>query len=250
MKIYLFLVVSMMVLLGCKNSNEVYNSNGIKVYENTILTSFPEAKLIIKTEDSKIHSGKNNFEFYVNSYTLKEQTQGENTNDLANSKKGQHIHFIVNNGPYQAKYNPVFEANLDTGSNLVLAFLSRSFHESVKEKDAYVLKHYQFNNEKPQVDIKKDPLLFYSRPKGTYQFDKGDKILLDFYLVNTKLDKSGNKVKVTLNNHPFTLDKWKSYIIEGLKKGEHEIQIELIDAKGIPVPGPYNNSGIRKFTIK
>ncbi|MDN5210450.1 hypothetical protein QQ020_00275 [Fulvivirgaceae bacterium BMA12] len=228
----------------------VYNANGIKVYPKINTDPFPKATLKLLTPDEAIRPGNNHFEYAVEAYGLKEQSPSAKTNNLANSKGGQHIHFIVDNKPYQAKYEPSFEAQLEPETHLVLAFLSRSFHESVKSKNAFVLKQYQLNNGKPVADIKKDPLLFYSRPKGTYSIENGDKVLLDFFLVNTKLRKNGHKVRVNLDGHSFTLDKWQPYLIEGLSIGDHRIEITLIDAKGVPIPGPFNKSGTRTFTLK
>ena len=73
---------------------------------------------------------------------------------------------------------------------------------------------------------------------------------MDFYLVNTKLSKNGNKIKVSLDNHEFTVHKWQPYIIEGLQKGEHEIKIKLIDSSNKPILSRFNSSGKRKFNIK
>ena len=73
---------------------------------------------------------------------------------------------------------------------------------------------------------------------------------MDFFLVNTVLSANGYKVKVTLDGDAFTVDKWQPYLIEGLSIGDHQIAITLIDAKGTPVPGTFNNSGSRTFTIK
>jgi hypothetical protein len=43
---------------------------------------------------------------------LELQTIKEFDYELANSAKGQHIHFIVNNGPYSAHYSNNFEKEL------------------------------------------------------------------------------------------------------------------------------------------
>ena len=248
-------IVLAILLVGCAENNTkkapsyIYNANGIRVYEKTSTDDFPSAQLSLVTKDSAITIGQNEFNYKVDAYHLKDQSPSATTNGLANSGKGQHIHFIVDNGPYQAKYDPHFVADLKSGSHLVLAFLSRSFHESVKEKNAFVLKQYQFDGSPPLANITKDPLLFYSRPKGTYKLEDGHKVLLDFYLVNTTLSEKGNKVKVSIDNEHFTVTKWQPYIIEGLKKGEHTVQIELIDHNDNPISGPFNNSGKRTFTI-
>ena len=72
------------------------------------------------------------FFFEIENYELGAQTINSVNNDLAIAK-GQHIHFIVNNGPYSAHYNQDFSADVKDG-DVVLAFLSRSYHESVKIK--------------------------------------------------------------------------------------------------------------------
>ena len=79
--------------------------------------------------------------------------------------------------------------------------------------------HFQFLNKE---------FLFYSRPKGTYEGLDTEKLLLDFYLVNTELSPDGNKVRLTITQnglivHYTTLDRWVPYYIEGLEKGEVKI---------------------------
>jgi hypothetical protein len=101
----------------------------------------------------------------------------------------------------------------------------------------------------PDIDIEKDPILFYSRPKGSYKSSDGDRILLDFYLQNVALSDLGYKVRATINDATWVLTEWEAYFIEGLGVGTHTVQLELIDSTGSPVPGPFNNSGAREFTI-
>ena len=117
------------------------------------------------------------FNFEIDEYILGEQTNGNFEFQIANSAQGQHIHFILNNGPYSAHYTNSFKKKLSKENNIVLAFLSRSYHESVKNKDAYFIG--QFGEEK--IDLSKE-FLFYSRPKGTYNGADTEKILLDFSL--------------------------------------------------------------------
>jgi len=54
----------------------------------------------------------------------------------ANSGKGQHIHLIIDNEPYAAKYEAEFEYDVADGTHYLLAFLSRSYHESIKHPTA------------------------------------------------------------------------------------------------------------------
>jgi hypothetical protein len=229
---------------------EMMEKNGIKVYAAKIAKEFPDAKLTMATpQDPKaVKAGTNKFSFKVENYELATQTEGAEERNCANSEKGQHIHFILNNGPYQAHYEPTFEAELTEGQNVVLAFLSRSYHESIKNGSAYVLKSYTVGNAENKFNHN-DRHLFYSRPKGTYSLTEGDKILLDFYLINTKLGM-GEKVRATIDGEQFMLDKWQPYFVEGLKPGEHTFRLELIGEDGKLIPGPFNDSGDRKITVE
>ena len=66
------------------------------------------------------------FDFAVGNYELGAQTEGADTRGIANSGKGQHIHFIVNNGPYSAHYESAFEKEMQEGQYVLLAFLSNA----------------------------------------------------------------------------------------------------------------------------
>ncbi|MAP99302.1 MAG: phosphopeptide-binding protein [Flavobacteriaceae bacterium] len=226
-KLYFF--IAAMLLVSCNNPNKISITKveGSPEYSNSVLKM---NEPIILDEGYK-------FSFDVNQYELGIQTLKEFDYQLANSAKGQHIHFIVNNGPYSAHYEDNFTKNLEKENNVILAFLSRSYHESVKNLNAYVLT--QTGNE--QIDLD-DKFLFYSRPKGTYKGIETEKLLLDFYLVNTKLSSNGNKVRATIQETEFIIEEWAPYYIEGLPKGEIKIKLELIDASGNLIDSPFNPS--------
>ncbi len=177
------------------------------------------------------------FSFDVISYELGMQTLKNFDYQLANSTKGQHIHFIVNNGPYSAHYEDTFTKQFKESSNVILAFLSRSYHESVKNPNSFVFT--QVGEDK--IDLNKE-FLFYSRPKGTYEGLDTEYLLLDFYLVNTEISSNGNKVKATIMDAEFIIDEWAPYYIKGLPKGEIKIKLELIDASGSLIDTPFNPS--------
>jgi len=115
--------------------------------------------------------------------------------------------------------------------------LSRSYHESVKNKDAYILTQVGESD----IDLENE-FLFYSRPKGTYKGADTENLLLDFYLVNTEISKNGNKVRATIQDTEFIIDEWAPYYIEGLPKGEINIKLELIDSSGNLIKTPFNPS--------
>ena len=196
---------------------------------------FPNAKIKLNTP-ILVDNGYQ-FSFDVNQYELGMQTLKDFDYQLANSAKGQHIHFIVNNGPYSAHYEDTFTKQFEDSSNVILAFLSRSYHESVKNSNAYILTQLG----EDEIDLNKE-FLFYSRPKGTYSGIDTENLLLDFYLVNTEISNTGNKVRATINNTQFIIDEWAPYNIKGLPKGEIKIKLELIDTFGNLIETPFNPS--------
>ena len=238
----LFISIISISLISCSfNQQKVYlkKIEGSPAYEDSSL----QIKEIIRSGE------KYNFSFDINNYDLGIQTKKEFDYDLANSAKGQHIHFILNNGPYSAHYDQNFDYELPDGNNVVLAFLSRSYHESVKNSDAYVLTQIGDSN---KINLESE-FLFYSRPKGTYEGLDTEKLLLDFYLVNTKLSATGNKVKLTIKQgtftHQFLIESWDAYYIEGLDKGDVTIKLELINNEGDLIETPFNPSE-RVVTLK
>ena len=194
--------------------------------------SFSDAKLSISSITNE--GDKNIFSFDIENYEL--GTQTNNKFELANSGKGQHIHFIENNGPYSAHYDNEVIKNNDENNKIILAFLSRSYHESLKNPNAYILTQI---GDSETYDLSGE-FMFYSRPKGSYKGKDIERLLLDFYLVNTTISPDGNKVRVTVNETEFIIDNWSPYYIEGLDKGEVSIKLELIDIDGNLVDIPFN----------
>lgn len=225
-----------MICLSCNNSKQ------ITITKLKGSPSYEKSKLNIQniSFDEKGY----NFSFGVEGYRLGIQTKKDFKHELANSAKGQHIHLIVNNNPYSAHYSERFKKDLEGENNVILAFLSRSHHESVKNKNAYVLT--QISEE--EIDLNKE-FLFYSRPKGVYKGKDTEKLLLDFYLINTKISPTGNKVKATIQNSEFIIDEWAPYYIEGLPKGEISIKLELINSEGVLIDSPFNPSS-RTVTLE
>ena len=136
---------------------------------------------------------------------------------------------------------PGMTNTLDEGNYVVLAFLSRSYHESVKSPDAYYVENLTVGDVEPdEADLSAEHL-FYSRPKGTYTGEDAEKVMLDFYLVNTTISADGNKVRATINGEEFLITEWAPYYIEGLPMGEATIKLELLDADGNLIEGPFNS---------
>ena len=215
--------------------------------------AYPDAELILDTPANTTiaQSGEVDFNFTVNNYELGAQTGGSNAEKLANSGKGQHIHFILNNQPYSAHYEPNFKKEIPDGVHHLVAFLSRSYHESVKNDNSVVVKKMEIGSD-PTDSLGLDmdaPTLIYSRPKGEYAGKDTENLLLDFFVLNTTLSEEGNKVKATINGEEFMITEWAPHVITGLEMGEVNIQLELLDSEGNLIEGPFNKVN-RSVTLK
>ena len=225
-----------------ENTSDTLASGELKVYPLSDSPTFNDAILTLNAPAEKelLANEKVHFAYDIKNYQLSKPTvEGSCAIDCANSGEGQHIHLILNNQPYLAKYTPEFDETLQPGHYIALSFLSRSYHESIKHYEAYDLRQFTVGKVKEkEVDLTQ-PMLFYSRPKGEYKGKETKKILLDFYVVNATLGVNDYSVRATIDGKAFLLTSWKGYIIEGLSEGEHAVKIELLDKKGILVNSPY-----------
>lgn len=265
MKNYLkFLAIVSIFLFACQNNKPtevientevetietVMEAGEIKLSTNHQATEFENASLnLVSPKQVDLDTGIQNFRFEVQNFELASPTRDILSGQCANSEKGQHIHFIKNNEPYEAFYEAEFESEIGEGHNVILAFLSRSYHMSVKNSSAYVLKEFSNGNVVDNFD-EQSAHLFYSRPVGTYEANDAQKIMLDFYLINTDLKDKGYRVEATINDTSvFLISTWEPYFIEGLAEGENKIKLELQDELGNTVKSPFNPVE-RKISVK
>lgn len=258
MKNAFYLLIFTCFLFSCKNEPAANaedkgtmvetpsTSKKYKISDFSESPAFSDAKI----ESMKYTSGK--FAFGVANYELGAQTPDAPQKMCANSGKGQHIHLIIDNAPYAAKYTSEFEHDVADGEHYLLAFLSRSYHESIKTSAAHTAMKIQVANKSiSDVEAIKEPMLFYSRPKGTY-IGKSDteKIMLDFYPVNAKIGAANYKVQVDINGEQTeVLDSWAPRFVEGLPMGENTIKLTLLNNDGSVADVPLNPVS-RTFTLK
>jgi len=223
---------------------------------------FPDAKIGlagVKAEKVGKDSAKVSFTFDVKNYQLKMQTADSATKQCNNSAQGQHIHFIMDNMPYKALYEPKNEVTLANGTeHYLMAFLSRSYHESVKSAGAALVYHFRISadGKLEKLDEPKTPMVFYSRPKGDYVGKDTANVLLDYYVWNASLAPDGYKVNATVltekggmtDSTKFTFYKWEPKFITNLPTGKNKVIITLTDKNGLPVEGPCTNVA-REFTL-
>ena len=188
----------------------------------------------------------------VQNFQMGAQTDTERSGEIANSDKGQHVHVIIDNKPYMAFYEDgksVDIGKLDPGPHTIIAFPSRSYHESVKSPDASAVLNFYVGDSGGDFELTTDtPSIIYSRPKGGYKGKDAKKIMLDFYLNKVQLSPDGYKARYTITSknsgdvYSITMTEWKPAFIYNLPVGEYTVKLELIDKDGHPVTGGYNTT--------
>jgi len=212
------------------------------------------------------------------------------------TQKGNHIHVILDNQPYEAYYElgqPFELRNVSEGKHTLRVFPSRPWHESFKNDGAFQMVEFTVKGggdaTKPtttnsgekmanpanksdgasasptparegkdfsasqagNVDRAK-PLLTYSRPKGEYKGADADPVMIDFWLMNAKLQGDGGEYRVRYSvdgGEAKFLDKWEPIWLSGWISGKHSVKLELVDKDGNVVDNGGYNSTTREITI-
>lgn len=263
----LLFILSTFFIFSCKSDKASENSTNTKEGVNASATnnktsnnnstkytlipfkpsqSFKDAEM----KGMAYKSGVFDFDVASGDYVLGSQTEDASQKMCANSGKGQHIHLIVDNKPYAAKYTNKFEYEIEDGEHYLLAFLSRSYHESIKTEKAHIAKKVSIkDNSIIEAAPIMESMLFYSRPKGTYTGKKEtEKIMLDFYPINANIGTT-QKIIATINGEEHEITKWQPYYITGLPLGENTITLSLVNLDDNKLSAPYNPV-TRTFTLR
>ena len=203
--------------------------------------------------------------------------------------KGNHIHVILDNQPYEAYYElgQSFELrNVVAGKHTLRVFPSRPWHESYKNAGAFQMVRFTVkgggdaakptttNNGQTMANNNagasparegKDfpasnggdvnpskPLLTYSRPKGEYKGADTDPIMIDFWLSGAKLKGDGGEYRVRYivdDDNPKFIDKWEPIWLSGWLAGKHTVRLELLDKNSRPVENGGYNTTSREITV-
>jgi hypothetical protein len=172
-----------------------------------------------------------------------------------------HVHLILDNKPYKAIYDtkaPVKlnelagGAALEEGRHILVAFPSRATHESVKTKGALTVVPFWIGKKgDTKDDPTKKPMLVYSRPKGDYNGEMANHVLIDFQLVNDTLAEGKDHVNVlvtgpgiaTAGGLPGKVTKFGTPLyLDNLQDGSYTLKLQLVDGSDKLIPGPWNDT--------
>jgi hypothetical protein len=173
---------------------------------------------------------------------------------------GDHVHLVLDNKPYRAledgrtsiKLGDVFPSEpLAEGQHVLVAFPARGDHLSVKpDKGRSPLAMVGFwvgKGGKTPAWKPGDPMLVYSRPKGTYNGRAADEVLLDFYLAGVDLGEGRSSIRATVSPQGaeaarLTITRWSAFTVANLPNGTTRVLLEVLDKDGKPIVGPFGRA--------
>jgi hypothetical protein len=252
------LVAVLFVLAGCGGGGNGGADVQIQKGERSPTIAGANALITSPADNAVLDSPNVEVVVDADSFETGIQTDTERAQEIANSGNGQHFHLILDNQPYMANYEagaPFDIGELEPGAHTLVAFPSRSYHESVKSDTSYDVVNFYVGEESGEFMLSPDePAIIYSRPKGTYSGAGAEKIMLDFYLHAVDLSSDGYKAKYTIRSGgsevaSITLTEWIPAFVTGLSSGTYEVNLQLLDADGNVVPGPFNDT-TREITVE
>jgi len=177
--------------------------------------------------------------YIVMGATLGTKTAGAEQTGLQVSGNGLYLHIVLNDSIHFMESNRLIPKVIADGTYNMTAFVSRSWHESVKNGKAFVARKIDIKSGRTVRSFPLDEsMLIYGVPIGTYIGKEVEKVLLDFYLYNTSIGQGGNRVRVLIDGkHEFFVDKWQAYYIQGLGLGNHSVEMELQNSMGQRIYG-------------
>jgi hypothetical protein len=210
-------------------------------------TTLPTVRITAPSMDQLIATDK------VNDFSIKLDVKNWQT-----AVGSTHVHLILDNKPYKPIYDtkkPIKMSDLSKeplaeGQHVLVAFPSRANHESVKTKGALAVMEFFVGTKKGDkpVDIKK-PMLIYSRPKGDYNGDMANHVLIDFYLANVTLADGKDHVHISVTGGGIDkelaadVNKWGTpYTLDNLQIGSYTVKLDLLGTDGQLVAGPWNST--------
>ncbi|BAQ62617.1 conserved hypothetical protein [Geminocystis sp. NIES-3708] len=227
-----------------KNIAEVAPPALIQQLNQNFTTSQPQVKILTPNNNEVLNTKDVSVTFDVKGLDIFKDEE---------LQMGSHLHFFVDNKPYQAIYSiekPIILSDLTPGTHTIRVFASRPWHESFKNEGAYAQTTFHvFTPTEDNHPSDTLPLLTYSRPQGVYG---AQPIMLDFYLTNAPLhvvakenpddDIADWRIRVTINGESFLLDTWQPIYLTGFNKGQNWVKLEFIDENGDVIKNAFNST--------
>lgn len=268
---YIYLLFISIALVGCgENENEnispeeiakakkigsyspiILERKGIKLTELYNIPQFSDVSVSLQSNNQNLKLGENKLEFKTELFNMGESTAAENDHGVKLNEQGQFLGVIRNNKAFSKNYGKDFTAEVENGENYFLCFLSRSYNASLKHDAAsFLFKVTADTNGCYSETGLSDTAYGMIEPRGSYVGVETERLILDFYLKNIELSNNGNYAVITIDQLDFKINKWATYIVRGLKLGDHKISIQVYNKKGEKINSILENQCSTEFTLK
>lgn len=178
--------------------------------------------------DTEYFPRANELRYDPNSQSIRMLLDGEMCVDMNEAL----IDALDNNAQYLTqRITGNIKCPLSEGEHIIQAFPVRSYDESLKGAESYVVSTFFVKNTNMRFNFNsKEPYLVYNEPIGTFYYREGRPILLDFLVKNCELSSDGYKIRFSIDGKVERLiTLWIPYYIYDLPIGTHNIRLELLD---------------------
>jgi hypothetical protein len=147
------------------------------------------------------------------------------------------------------------EDALGDGEHILAAYVARPNHESIKGPSGVSVHRFWVGKRAPDTYNSREPMLILGSPFGVYKGDAAFDILIDWYVLNTVLEKKDASLHLVLKGPGLPeegaeryITEWRPWTIVSAKHGEYTLQADLLDKNGHPAKGTWT-SVTRKFVV-
>jgi hypothetical protein len=153
---------------------------------------------------------------------------------------GPHLHLLLDGSPHKSIYDlsqPITLTDLAPGTHTLQLLATKPWNESWKNPGAFAQVTFHVLAKSIDSPSPNTPRLIYSPPSSI----GAEPFLLDFQITNPPSHSDPQhpqryindwRVRVTINNQSFDVDRWQPYYLQGLNPGANLIKLEYLDKTG------------------
>lgn len=198
-------------------------------YEDS--SSYPDAilELFSPLGNQSFRPGKVPFEFNIKNFDLNEGGTDQ-----------PQLHLILNGGDPVGFFSPIFQRELTQGTYRAVGFLIDEDGLALKNFGNYVDRDFLVGDSRP-FPYSAEPYLAVNLPRNQQIVPLGQDVILDFLVLGGDMDLDNLKVKVSINEFSYEVQKMLPIRISNLPKGDYQLNIRLLRRDNKELDGPFSS---------
>lgn len=171
------------------------------------------------------------------------------------AEEGNRLHVFVDNEPpvpWTDVTRPFALKGLNQGGHSVRVLAVRPDGSSLRQPGAFAMVHFYVKRKDFQNYTDPGlPFLTVNQPApGAVQLDANERLCFDYWMHNVDFSAgTGIKLRYKLDTYEGTLSEPGPVLWSNLQPGRHKLLVELYDAAGQPLFGPFNRVE-REFEVR